>query len=380
MLSGIQVYQCKKGIWRYRVRPLLATDGTFISSGISGTPGVDRWKGLENTKGIARRCAIQHIESERKRWEESKIVKAPTFDEFWPTYLEYCLKEKHNSPSQIDSKESIWKLYVKPFWGSVHLDKVTLAQISSFRAELAKQGSAAQSMNNRLNVLRNILNVARKTGLIQSFPHIEKITSLKELREPTFFTREEVEAFLLAAAGNQELYLAVLIAVDAGLRRGEIMALRASDLDFQERTIHVRYSLYDGELKTPKSGRRRDVVMTDRLYKALKAYPAIGKGFLFLNENGQPYRSSFMRKAFDAALLKAGLAPQEDESSDDDEDEEPSVGWHTLRHTYCTDLLKSGATPEECRRLMGHVDLKTTQRYLHATQEDLRAAVSKLGR
>ncbi len=378
MISGIQVYQDKRGIWRYRVRPLLATDGTFISAGISGTPGVDRWKGLENTKGIARRCALQHIEDERKRWEESKLVRAPTFSTFWPVYLEFCRREKGNSQSQLDSKESIWKLYISADFGDVHLDQVTLAQISMFRAKLSKTGDAAQSMNNRLNVLRNILNVAKRTGVITSFPPIERVGSIKELKEPNFLSPEECDKFLEGISGDKELHLAVLLAVDAGLRHGELMALQLEDLDYSERVIRVRHSMYKGQLKAPKSGRRRIVPMSDRLRKALQSYERIGSGFLFLNENREPYSGSFMRKRFHRALVTAGL--RRDDEDEDEDEESTRVGWHTFRHTFCTDLLKSGNTAEACRKLMGHVDLKTTQRYLHATDEELHAAVRKLNR
>jgi site-specific recombinase XerD len=135
----------------------------------------------------------------------------------------------------------------------------------------------------------------------------------------------------------------------AGLRLDEIRNIKWTDLDFERELIH---------LKIAKGGRERVVFLHKRLQDTLKVYGLGDEGLIFIPESGRDRYNprtiqQIVKKAAKKAKVKKHVTP------------------HTLRHSFATHLLESGADIKYIQLLLGHRDIKTTQIYTHVANKDL---------
>jgi integrase len=149
----------------------------------------------------------------------------------------------------------------------------------------------------------------------------------------------------------------VRIAAYAGLRRGELVALRWRDVDFAGRKIIVRRALSgETELRSTKSRRAREVPLPDQAAAALDRLSRRDEftgpdDYVFANRLGRRLDPSALRRRFERARDAAGLEP---------------LRFHDLRHTYGSLLVAGGIDLASVKAAMGHSRITTTERYLHA--------------
>ena len=183
------------------------------------------------------------------------------------------------------------------------------------------------------------------------------------IRLPEVLSREEVERLIAAAATPlHRIWLLTLYAT--GMRRGELVHLKVADIDSARMLIHIRQG---------KGRKDRDIVLSPRLLEELRDYCRRAnpkpRTFLFPGRGTRqgddvPLQS---KSIFDAVQQAARRA-----------DIKKHVHPHTLRHSFATHLLESGADLHTIQLLLGHSDLKTTSRYLHLSERHLKAAASPL--
>jgi integrase len=125
-----------------------------------------------------------------------------------------------------------------------------------------------KTINNCLTVLRRMLVIAYKRGLIDKVPEIEWMRAPKP--EFDFFTFEEAERLLKAAEG--EWHTMILVALCTGMRMGELLALRWEDVDLIAGRINVRQNVVYGHIGTSKSGKGREIALGEEALAALKAH------------------------------------------------------------------------------------------------------------
>jgi len=178
-----------------------------------------------------------------------------------------------------------------------------------------------------------------------------------------FFDFAEWDRLVEAARQDPEWYPAILVAGDAGLRMGEILALEWSDINSQAGSLTVRHSDWQGKIGSPKGGRERTVPMTETLHAALKAHRHLRGRWVFMTLDGKRMTRNRLKHPLWDACKRAGLR---------------KVGWHVLRHSYCSHLAMGGAAPKAIQELAGHVSIATTMRYMHATPGALRETVKIL--
>jgi integrase len=165
---------------------------------------------------------------------------------------------------------------------------------------------------------------------------------------------EEIEARACEDVQDAEL---VRVAAYAGLRRGELVALRWRDVDFAGRKIIVRRSLSGAiEIRSTKSRRVREVPLPDQAAGALARLSRREEftgpdDCVFANRLGRRLDPSALRRRFERARDAAGLEP---------------LRFHDLRHTYGSLLVAGGIDLASVKAAMGHSRITTTERYLHA--------------
>lgn len=144
-------------------------------------------------------------------------------------------KRVKNKPSEIDSKDSILRLHLKPVSGAEKLDQIGYADIQDYAAQKTlvkedKPGLSKKTVNNHLTVLRRILVVAKKRRLIDIVPEIEWLRAPK----PDFDFLDFGETDRLVTGADREWRWMILLALRTGSRQGELLALRWEDLDLKK--------------------------------------------------------------------------------------------------------------------------------------------------
>jgi integrase len=208
-----------------------------------------------------------------------------------------------------------------------------------------------KTINNTLAVLSKPLHYAADVGLIPAAPKV----GLIKVERPEFVCWEidEYVRILEAAKVEPEWYAAICLAGEAGLRAGEIRALRwQEDVDMTARTITVNQQIRQGMLGTPKGRTRRTIPMTEALRQALRGLATIGGGYVLRNEDGTPKRDGQTKAAIYRVYERAGLA-------------ERDGGWHVLRHSFGTHAALFGVNPWTLMRWMGHKRIDETMLYVN---------------
>ncbi len=302
-------------------------------------------------------------------------ARPPTIRDFAPTFL--AVARANNKPSSVAQKEQWLRSHILPRLGSLHLDEVTYAVIEDFKLALVaspvRSGKrprdqprgprpmAAKSVNNGLTVLRRMLSIARKRGLIATVPEMDWFRAPPP--EVSFLTFEDADRLL--AVAPQAWRTMFLLALRTGLRLGELLALRWSDVDLDAGRIHVRRNVVRGIVGTPKSGRARLVPLSDDARAALVAHQHANGPLVFCEPNGQMMSAKRAGGAIDSAFKKAAL---------------PNTGWHVLRHSFASQLVMRGVSLKAVQELLGHSTIQMTMRYAHLAPDVVRDAVQRLDR
>jgi integrase len=273
----------------------------------------------------------------------------PTLHDFWSRYIENHARANRQKASSIDAKESIFKRHLDPKLGRKRLDGVTDEDVQALKTSLAHR--RRKTANNVLTVLSNVLRVAVKWKVIAAMPCTIDFYKVSNV-VPEFYEFSDYERLTQAAEKiDTGTHVAVLLGGDAGLRRGEICALRWCDVDFKRRQIRVAQADWKGIVDTPKGGRARIVPLTDALFVALQKHRHLRGERVLTLEDGSPVAGHVLRDWIERAQRRAGL---------------PATGnAHILRHTFCSHLAMKGAPAKAIQELAGHESLTTTLRYMH---------------
>ena len=308
---------------------------------------------------------------ERERWlilhgheqkEEEREAEVPTLAAFCRRWMAEYVVANRLKPSTIYNKELLLKNYLVPALGDRPIDAITEADVQRLKARFADQ--RASSVNNILTCLSTILKSAIEWGVIESLPRIRK---LKKEPERFEFYEDVVYERLVEASLHVDgrSHLVVLLGGEAGLRAGEMLALRWDHCDFARGVLRVEENEWQGQRGTPKSNRTRQVVMTARLHEALLDWQRRqgDDPRVLRRDDGSPPSKRVLDGWLLAAQRAAGL---------------PKKGPHVLRHTFCSRLAARGAAPKAIQELAGHVHSSTTDRYLHLAPSALHTAIGLL--
>lgn len=251
---------------------------------------------------------------------------------------------------------------VLPYFAKMTLRAVTPGDVQRFvdqrAGALSRYGKPLRpaSVNRELMFVSGAMAEAVKRGYVERNP-VTGISQLPEHNDKLRWLTEQEEARMMALC-PEFLRPIVMTALHTGARRGEVLGLKWSDVDFEQRLI--RWTM-------TKNHRTRYVPINDVLDGLLRSIPpyvgADGPSpHVFTNpETGTRYRD--VTHAFKRACRQAGLA---------------DVSFHTLRHTFASRLAQAGVSVKAIQELLGHGSLQVTMRYAHLAPNDLRRAVDVL--
>ncbi len=292
----------------------------------------------------------------------------PTVSKFVETYFRPIAMQQLRPGTRI-RYEGIFAQGLLEHFGAMRLDAIDFAIVLAYAAELQKR-QRARPFNGKtrgidprgpVNLVKSVVRAAVDAGVLDAMPKLPSFRQSKKLPEAP--DAAHVAALLAGAPGW--LRLLVMLQALAGLRQGEARALQAQDPDFEHHVRHVRRTFSADEIVAPKSDCERAVPLAPPLEQALREAVRGKKpgDFVLTDETGKvPTRQRVLAR-LKAFQRKAGLR-----------------NWssHALRHAFCTTLVRNGANVEAIRTLAGHSSLRVTERYLHASSDDLRTAIARL--
>ena len=262
-------------------------------------------------------------------------------------------------PGTLADYESYLRVHLASFFGDRHLDEITLDLVEDFIATKRAEGKALKSVRNWLGLLHAIFAHGVKRGWCTSNV-VAAVDKPRARREPDirYLNPAELEALVQAAPADQlgqverVLYLTAAM---TGMRRGELLALRWQDVDWNAGVIRVRRTYTRGQFGTPKTRRSaRAVPLAERVAHELQQHQARSSfqddvDLVFCHPSlGVVLDPSKVRKRFQAAARRAQLRP---------------VRFHDLRHTFGTRMAAAGAPLRAIQEWLGHSDQRTTLIY-----------------
>lgn len=327
--------------------------------------GQERWNIYYRVDGIRIRKAVKNAQSRadalkvlqlevadafRGQHGLKKPEKAKTFKEFADQYYE--------SYAKINKKSFISDYYMleqlKKKWGAYDIRQINPLLIEGFRKDLLERGRKRSTTNRYLALLGKMMNLAIDWGLLTQNPvsRVKFFSEKANFRE-TILSLEEEDALLKKCP--KRLLPIVQVALNTGMRRGEILGLRWSQVDLAARTI---------KLSQTKSGKPRVIPINAFLFDILTGQERKTgySDFVFLNRaTRRPFQD--VKRAFNTAATNAGIE---------------GLRFHDLRHTFASRLVAAGVDLITVKDLLGHHSVKVTERYTHTNAEQKKKAVEML--
>ncbi len=258
--------------------------------------------------------------------------------------------------------EQFVRVHLTPALGKIKLAKLTPAHVRGLYRDKLNSGLAPRTVLHIHRAFSKALKQAAADGLIPRNPAAPVKPPQPRGEEIRPLNREQVRVLFEAASGDR-LEALYIVAVTAGLRRGELQGLKWDDLDLDAGMLQVRRTCSEPKgghiFEAPKSGKGRNVRLTQSAVAALRMHRRRQleermykadlwqeQGLVFPSTVGTPLWGGNLNRAFKATLQRAGLPK--------------STRFHDLRHTCATLLLKQGVNPKFVQELLGHADISLT--------------------
>ncbi|QIX27513.1 site-specific integrase [Nocardioides sp. JQ2195] len=335
--------------------------------------------------GDTKKAASDALKKIRERVEKKQPPRddTATFGSFAEQWISSSLEVS-------DRKQSTKTLYagltrshvIDSDLGRSPMNRIKASTVERFITQLRGKGLSDSTVRQVYTVARGIGDAAVRDRLITENPFGQVKRPKVEHREAAVLTVEEARVLVTEAGGSRYALLFELL-INTGLRRGEALALKWSDVDLEGRTARVRKTLVrqGGDLirtapKSKKSDRTiplsaaaLDVLRRTKKRNAEDRLKAGSKwhetGYVFVTEFGEPCDPRNALRALQVAAERADL---------------PGVGLHTLRHTAATMMLNAGIPMATVSRIMGHASIAVTvDLYGHVSPDVARDAFDALG-
>ena len=232
--------------------------------------------------------------------------------------------------------------------GDLPVSGITQADINKVRSTLVRQGKSQTTTNRYMASFRAIMRRARdRWNITTTNPYFD---TFRESGGRVRIVTHREEAYMVrwfAEQGRQDMADLVVVLIDTGMRLGELLAFRRSDYEDLQRTVQILPQ------NTKRGTGGRIIPLTERA-AAILAHTEFGHLTLF-------NCARLWNKAKNALHIQ-----------------DPEFVIHSLRHTAATRLIDAGVDLYEVQRILGHTDIKTTQRYARMTAGRLRGAIDRL--
>lgn len=311
---------------------------------------------IRESIGPSRKDAEKVIAKRKTEIVENKyfdIQKEPEligFHEFAVDYLE--LTKPNKKESSWSREISVMRRLDKRF-GKRIFQQITTDEIERYKIKRLRDGVMPATINRELALLKTMFTKALEWDKLKENP-AKKVKLLDgEIERVRYLMPDEINRLLSNCNGT--LRAIVTVAVNTGLRKGELLGLLWQNVNLDLGIISI--------LRTDtKNKTRRDIPMNEAVKITLKAMERRGP-FVFCREDGKPFQNSGIRKSFEKAVKESGIT---------------DFRFHDLRHTFASNLVMAGVDILKVKELLGHKELKMTLRYTHLSPHYMADAINIL--
>ncbi len=303
---------------------------------------------LSDTRMLAKKYLAQIAMGEDPFAAKSTLRTVPTFSQFMAErYMPFVKGYKRS----WGCDDSLLRNHLLPALGKKYLDEITKHDVVLFHHGMRGRGYAAGTCNRCLVMLRYAINLAIKWEIPGMTKNPTKDAALFEdnSKKERFLSSEEAQALYEAVkkSDNPMLKFIIPMLILTGARKREVLDAKWEDFDPVRRQWRIPMT---------KSGRPRHVPLSEGVLQLLDSIPQ-GESceHVFANpKTRKPYVSIFY--SWNTARKSAGLG---------------DVRVHDLRHSFASFLVNAGRSLYEVQKILGHTQIKTTQRYAHLSQDTL---------
>lgn len=289
--------------------------------------------------------------------EKATLRAVPTFANFMAErYMPFVKGYKRSWVSD----DSYLRNHLLPALGKKHLDEISKHDVIAFHHGMRAKGYALGTCNRCLILLRYALNLAARWEIPGITANPTKDVPLFEdpNKKERYLSQEEAQRLYEAVrqSDNPMLQYIVPMLILTGARKREVLDSKWEDFDLARRQWRIPVT---------KAGKPRHVPLSDGVLQLLATVPHDDeRPWVFPNpKTRKPYVSFFY--SWDTARTQAGLA---------------DVRIHDLRHSFASFLVNAGRSLYEVQKILGHTQVKTTQRYAHLSQETLIDAANEVSK
>ncbi len=293
-----------------------------------------------------------------------------------------CHCQVYIKPSSYAKYRNILSCHIDPWFGKVYLEDITYQMLSSFsdylltRAGKNGKGLSAKSASDVMAVMRAILRYARKSGrrVICDGREVVIKQKKKETRVLSQNEQTRLTEYLLEHPSSRNL--GILISLCAGLRLGEVCALRWEDISAEDNTISVHRTMQRVQTNSV-SGKKTEIMITSpKSACSVRRIPVPGmladtlntfrlrKGFVLTGSEVKYIEPRTLENHFKNVLEECGIG---------------YTNYHVLRHTFATRCIEVGFDVKCLSEILGHANITITMdRYVHPSMKMKRENMEKL--
>ncbi|KGN00756.1 integrase [Clostridium novyi A str. 4570] len=314
-----------------------------------------------------------------------------TLQQWFKTWL-YEFRVNNLKPSSFERYDGIYRKYIlnSPI-GEIKLSELRAKDIQTYYNNLHDNGISSSVINTINGFLYTCLESALKQNYIyQNYCKLVTLPKIIKDDKFTVFTLQEQNIFLNNIQGHK-YETAFILALGTGLRLGELLGLKWSDIDFDNNTLSVSRAIKRTTIINKQGERKSQIIeqlpktktsirtvpiptnIMEKLKESKQKHSVIKKenedlynntDYIFSDKLGNPLDPKRIPRNFKSVLKKAGLK---------------DIKFHSLRHTYATRLFEAGVPIKTVQTLMGHSDITTTMNiYTHVMPEEKNKAAEKI--
>jgi len=304
--------------------------------------------------------------SERERLkllgDHNKYYQSITIDDYSKLWLR--TKEAQDvARSTLNNYERYLRVHILPFFKGKVLKLIQKNDVESFQLFLKKHHNP-KGVNMIITALKGLFREAIKDEYLVKSPceFIKSLTS--DNTHEVFWTKDEINQFL-KENHNHELYHLFVVALNTGLRKGELAGLCWDRVNFIENTITITRTRDKYELKERTKTKLKRVIPMNELTKATLSYlfnsRVNGESLVFLKSDDTPVNAHHIYRQFKVAQKKARMGT--------------FIRFHDIRHTMASQFVINGGSIYDLQKILGHTSVIMTQRYAHLSMEHLQTAM-----
>lgn len=338
----------------------------------------------------------KEVQAKMDEYKRQMLISIPieremTVANWFFTWL-FDYRKQDLKPKSFQRYHGIYKNYISESeLGNIKLQDLRTTHLQRYYRSLLDDKVTPTTIKQINTNLKTCLGEAEKQGYIQkNWCKLVTLPKIDNDKEVKVLTKEEQQRFLEAIKGH-ELEMLFTTALGTGLRIGEILGLKWSDIDFKANELHVnrsiqRVAIYENDEvvgyevieQTPKTKNSiRTIPVPNNIINKLKAYKKSqlenilllgeaynNRNYIFCDKLGNPIEDKRPGRNLKTILKELNIEPMK---------------FHALRHTYATRLFEANIPPKTVQHLMGHADIETTMNiYTHVMKEQKLEAIEKL--